>query len=412
MQSNPLRNIFLILVLIGLIWLGRDMAMSIPSNQVNIFTGPVGGTFHTTALQYQKALEQRGYQVEIHPTNDTKELLSKISASKDHNSIGLMAGKIDPAQYENVRTLATVGIQPLFLFYQKNNGELNNLSMLKGKKIGMPPLDSISTHYALSLLQAYGVSSSNTDIRFMPYKQMLGELEKGDFYAAFVMLGADSPDVVALANQAGIGIFSFSHAKALAARTADLSSVVIPSGSFDVKENIPPKQIDLLAARISLVANQMIDKPMLFTLLEILESVHHESGLAHDRDQFPSFVGLTGKAHEAVNTFSKNGTPWLYRVFPPWAAVLIDKYFFVGLGIFLLTEIYRTLVYFYDFLALSAETTALNIIQRINRRRARGKTPGFWWRSLEKMAIKVIERKSIREKASELISKDQVANNK
>jgi len=74
------------------------------------------------------------------------------------------------------------------------------------------------------------------------------------------------------------------------------------------------------------------------------------------------------------------------------------------LPIFLLTEVYRTLVYFYDFLALSAETTALNIIQRANRRRSRGKKQGFVGRSLEKMAVKVIERKSIREKASELIN--------
>jgi len=404
MQFNPLRVIIFILVSAGAIWLGRDIYINMPSKDVNIYTGPVGGTFHSIAVQYEKALEQRGYQVKLHPTNDTKELLNRIASSESHNSIGLMVGKIDPAQYQSIRTLATVGTQPLFLFYQKKNGEFQNLSALKGKKIGMPPLDSISAHYALTLLQAYGISPNNTEIKFMPYKSMLSELIQGEFFAAFVMLSADSPDVSTLANNPNLGIFSFDHAKALAGRTADLSSVVIPPGSFDVKDNIPPKQIELLAARMSLVANQIIDKPLLYALLEILDSVHHESGLAHNRDEFPSFAGLTGKPHDSVSNFSKNGTPWLYRVFTPTIAVLIDKYLFVGLAIFLLTEVYRTLVYFYDFLALSAETTALNIIQRANRRRSRGKKQGFVGRSLEKMAVKVIERKSIREKASELIN--------
>jgi len=119
MQFNPLRVIIFILVSAGAIWLGRDIYINMPSKDVNIYTGPVGGTFHSIAVQYEKALEQRGYQVKLHPTNDTKELLNRIASSESHNSIGLMVGKIDPAQYQSIRTLATVGTQPLFLFYQK-----------------------------------------------------------------------------------------------------------------------------------------------------------------------------------------------------------------------------------------------------------------------------------------------------
>jgi len=84
--------------------------------------------------------------------------------------------------------------------------------------------------------------------------------------------------------------------------------------------------------------------------------------------------------------------------------VLIDKYLFIGLAIFLLAEIYRNLRYLYELMALSAETFALRTIARTNFRIQSGKSLGFLSQLVRRWAIAIIERRTIRQKAAALIS--------
>jgi hypothetical protein len=303
-----------------------------------------------------------------------------------------------------VRALSVIGTQPLFLFYQNSLGQLVSLSSLKGSTIVLPPKTSLSAHYALSVLDLYGINSDNTSIDFIPFAEMIQKLKRAEYFAGFVMLSADSPAVEDLARDDKLSLYSYHHIRGILAKIKDLDAVVLPLGGFDVLQNIPHQPTDLLAGRVEVIANKSIDKSILYALLESFENLHYPQTLVSKPGEFPIFAGANGVMHESVQNFQKTGTPWLYRNFPPTLAVLIDKYLFIGLAIFLLAEIYKNLRYLYELIVLTAETFALRIMTRTNSRLQSGKSLGFFAQFAKRWAITTIERQSIRQKAAALIA--------
>jgi TRAP-type uncharacterized transport system substrate-binding protein len=404
MKTTYLRIVLTVLAIAAIAFLVRDIYQSLPSERVRILTGPVGGSFYKTALDYKQLLEHRGYKVEIEPVANTAELAQLVNASTTRNTISFMIGSIDRSHLSQVRALSVIGTQPLFLFYQNSLGQLVSLSSLKGSTIVLPPKTSLSAHYALSVLDLYGINSDNTSIDFIPFAEMIQKLKRAEYFAGFVMLSADSPAVEDLARDDKLSLYSYHHIRGILAKIKDLDAVVLPLGGFDVLQNIPHQPTDLLAGRVEVIANKSIDKSILYALLESFENLHYPQTLVSKPGEFPIFAGANGVMHESVQNFQKTGTPWLYRNFPPTLAVLIDKYLFIGLAIFLLAEIYKNLRYLYELIVLTAETFALRIMTRTNSRLQSGKSLGFFAQFAKRWAITTIERQSIRQKAAALIA--------
>lgn len=403
MKTTYLRIVFTLIGIVAIAFLTRDIYQSLPSERVKILTGPIGGSFYKTALEYKQLLEKRGFKVEIEPVANTAELAMQVNSSETRNTISFMIGSIDHANFNQVRTLSIIGMQPLFLFYQNSLGRLVSLSTLKGSKIVLPPKTSLSAHYALAVLDLYGINSENTPIDFVPFAEMVDKLKRGEYFAGFVMLAADSTAVEDLARDDKLSIYSYHHIRGLLAKLKDLDTVLLPLGGFDILQNIPHQPTELLAGRVEVIANKSIDKSLLYALLESFENLHYPQTLVTKPGEFPIFAGANGVMHESVQNFQKTGTPWLYRNFPPTLAALIDKYLFIGLAIFLLAEIYRNLRYLYELIALSAETIALRIISHAKSREQSGKSLGLFSQVAKRWAISTIERKSIRQKAAALI---------
>lgn len=404
MKTTYLRIVFTLLCIAAIAFLARDIYQSLPSDKLRILTGPEGGSFYKTALDYKQLLEKRGFKVEIEPVANTAELAQLVNASTARNTISFMIGTIDHSRLSDIRTLSIIGTQPLFLFYQNSLGKLVSLSSLKGSKIVLPPRTSLSAHYALTVLGLYGINPSNTQIDFIPFAEMVQKLKRAEYFAGFVMLAADSPAVEDLARDDKLSLYSYHHIRGLLAKIKDLDAVVLPLGGFDVLQNIPHQPTELLAGKVEVIANKSIDKSLLYALLESFENLHYSQTLVSKPGEFPMFAGANGVMHESIQNFQKAGTHWLYRNFPPTLAVLIDKYLFIGLAIFLLAEIYRNLRYLYELIALSAEALALRIIRRTNSKLQSGKSLGFFAQFAKRWAISTIERQSIRQKAAALIT--------
>ena len=390
------------IVLIGVAM--RFLWTALPADQVTIYSGPVGGTFYNMALEYREALVASDYQVKIVPTESTAQLLDRVNQSDQPNSIGFLIGSYDHASYPYIKSLGFVDQQPLFLFYNAAYGQMMSLSTLKGRQIVLPPEDSLTSKTALDLLALYNINSTNTDIRFMPFQQAVEELQAGQAYALFLMLGAEHPVINRLMLDPSLRVYSYRNTRGLLKKLQDLDEVAIEPASYDVLRQIPSTPLHLLSARVEIIANDRIDKAAAYTLLNVFENIHHRATLTNAVDAFPSFTGLLAPAHEVTMNFSKTGTPWLYRTFPKSLAVLIDKYLIIGLAIFLMAEIYRVMRYLYELLALSAETFALVVIRRQRGALEQGKQPGVFGRLLGRWANGVVQRKSIRQKAADMLS--------
>lgn len=404
MNPKIKRFILSIVLILAIGGLGREIFLSMPSNKITIYSGPVGGTYYQMARTYQNELAALGYEVTINPADSTAKLLENVNNSRNPNTIGFMIGRTDADQYPDIRSLGFVGVQPLFLFYSSAFGELISLSTLKGRAILMPPKASVTTQKALALLSLYNITPENTRIKFLPFRQAVEDLKKGDAYALFLMLGAEHPEIDRLMMDPNLSAFSYSDITGILNKLDDMTRVSIPAGSYDVLRQVPAKPIDLLSSQVEIIANENLDKPAAYALLNTFTNIHDSASLTHSFGAYPSFVGLLARPHLVTSTFGATGTPWLYRTLPSKLAVLIDKYLIIGLAVFLLAEIYRVLHYFYEFLVFSAETLALNILKRKHQRQKSGKRIGLLGRLAARWAESVVKRKSTRQKAAEILN--------
>jgi TRAP-type uncharacterized transport system substrate-binding protein len=403
-KAHKKRVVWSLLLVVLLAAVIRALVVELPSDQITIYSGPVGGTFYNMALTYREALQADGYSVTIKPSESTAQLLERVNGSDAPNSIGFLMGSYDHSSYPRLQSLGFVDQQPLFLFYSAAYGEMVSLATLKGRRIVLPPKDSITAQTALNLLSQYNINQQNTDIEFLPFQQAISVLQAGDAYGMFLMLGAEHPAINRLMSDPNLRAFSYRNTSGLLKKLNDLDEVMIAPASYDVLRQIPAKALNLLAARVEIIANDRLDSAAAYALLNVFENLHHRATLTNAVDAFPIFSGLLAPPNPITQNFAKTGTPWLYRTLPGELAVLIDKYLIIGLAIFLLAEAYRVMRYLYEFLALSAETLSLNILRRQRNLRAKGKQPGMVGRLLERWAQAVVTRQSIRQKAADTMT--------
>ncbi len=405
MNIRSKRLIFSVVLVLGLAILIREIVSSLPSGNITIYSGPAGGTYYQMASVYKAELAASGYDVVIQPTDSTAKLLENVNDSHDPNVVSFMIGRSDQTKYPNVRSLGFVNVQPLFLFYNNAFGRLISLTTLKGRTIVLPPENSVTAQTALKLLGLYDISSDNTTIKFLPFRESISSLKNGDAYALFMMLDAEHSEIVELMNDPKISAFSYRDLAGILLKLNDMNQVTIPAGSYNVLKQVPSQPIDLLSGQVEIIANKNLDKAAAYALLSTFSFLHISAALAYPMDTYPSFNGLLAKPHEATSSYAKGGVPWLYRSLPRSAAVLIDKYLIIGLAMFLLTEIYRSLRYLYEFLELSAQTLALRTIKKNRQRQQSGKKIGRLGQIVNRWAEDVITRQSIQEQAIEMIKK-------
>lgn len=403
-MKPEIKRLFISLCIILLLGMFiRGIVVSIPSERITIYSGAVGGTYYQMALKYREELTSLGFEVTILPTINTAQVLDSVNKGQQPNSIGFMMGQIDAVQYPNIRSLGFVGVEPLFIFYNNAYGKLISLATLKGRAIVMPPKDSVATQMALRVLNLYDINTENTPIEFLPFRQAVAALQGGDVYGLFLMLGAEHALVEELMQDPKLDVFSYSDTTGILSKIKDLTSVTIASGSYDVLRQIPPQKVDLLAGQIEVITNLNLDKAAAYALLNTFENIHHDATLTQAEGEYPAFVGAMAKPHETIQVYSKGGTPWLYRTFPDALAVLIDKYFIFGLAIFMVTEIYRSSRYLYEFLELTAQALALSIIKRYHLNEITGKRQSVINKVIRRWAEGVVKRQSIKQKAAQML---------
>ena len=405
MQINKFKIIFILFLLIIICILSFIGFNSIHyHHELKIITGPTSGSFYKLAVDYQKVLEERGFKVNIEPVSNTSELVQRVNDSEDANTISFLLGPTDASYLKNVRSLGIVGKQPLFIFQNKKNRPMKNLAALKGKRILLPTKTSITANISLKILELYGVNEKNTAIEFSPLSEMYTKLIGGDFYAGIVQLSTENPLVSQLALNKDLILFSFDNINGILNKFNFLDFSQLPTGSLDILTNTPAQPVSLLVGNVEVIANKKINKSIVYTLLDNLDSLHNQRTLVSQAGEFPKYIGTQALVHEIIPEYKKSGTPWFYNNFSSFYAMIISNYIIYFLILFFFIEIYKNLRYFHELVYLCKEYISLKIIE-FNRPRVNADQPLGYFRLIgQRWAVDVIERKTIRQKAAKMMT--------
>ena len=342
-----------------------------PPRYVTIGVGPIGGSFHQTALEYQKILATRGIDLVIRSRANSLDILPELEDPKSGLDIGFEAQDISKHIDGRLTNLGRIELQPLFIFAAGKLGRRTVLTDLRGRRIVIPPMGSATSDAAIRMFKLYDISSENTYFTFLPIAEAARRLRAGEFDAGAFMLSPDNKSIREMALDSGLRLMAVPEAKAVSDHLPFLRPVIIPRGIYDIADGIPPIDTGLLAGRVNVVVRDGLHPFVVYALLEAMTEVHKGATYISEPGAYPTIVGSELNVHPLATYYTRFGTPWVYNNLPAWPASFIEWYFGYGVALVVLIVVYATAKYFVEIVGALLGALAITLLIRLDRSVAR-----------------------------------------
>jgi hypothetical protein len=316
-----------VLLFAGLVLAGAVVVFiqSAPPGSITITSGPQDSIFHTNAVRYAAILARHNVKLNVLTSHGSLENLERLSDLRLRVDVGFVLGGVTNGSTANLVSLGSISYQPLLVFYRGAPIEL--LSGLAGKRIALGPVGSGTRTLALTLLGANGIKpgGSTTLLDWEP-KQSAAALADGTVDALFLM-GEDASVAVirGLMRAPEVHLLSFQQAAAYTRRFTYLGVLELSEGQIDLGQNIPAKNVSLLAPTVELVAREDLHPALSDLLLEAAREVHGRATLFQRKGEFPVPLEHDLRLSPEALRFYKSGKSLFYRFLPFWLASLTRR---------------------------------------------------------------------------------------
>ena len=296
---------------------------------IYIEAGPKGGFFDTSANVLKKRLKDYNINAEVINREDTIKIVDDINDNNKNIHVGFVAQDLKNAQFKNVEALGSLILEPLFIFYRKDL-ELNSLADFKGLKVGIGPENSGTRLLAETILNLYGVNDENTTFIDQTHSIHFDMMEKGELDVGFFLLPANNQFVFKLGTNPNLKIFSLKNSKAISRRFDYLYPEIVQAGGFDLRNNIPKEDIQVVSLPVDLVAKKNLDPSIVVAISLILKEEFKEPNIISDASSFPSMEYIknleVNKRAKEIIEMPFGSLPFLYKYLPFKFAAFIDKF--------------------------------------------------------------------------------------
>jgi TRAP-type uncharacterized transport system substrate-binding protein len=329
----------IILVAVLAIWAGLHFVNAAPPRSLTMSSGPKGSIFETNALQYQKILARSGITLHVIESEGAIDNLNRLSDRKSHVDIGFVSSAL--AQTDETNDLVSLGglfFQPLTIFYRSPK-PLQRLSELSSHRIAVGEEGSGGRFLALALLKANEIEPGGpTQLLNLEGEAARKALLRKEVDAIFLSGDSASPVTIReMLHAEGIRLFDFPQADAYVRRLPYLHKLIVPPGGFDLGENLPPSDLNMLAPTVELVAHSDLHPALCDLLIEVASEVHGHASLLQVAGQFPSPSMRSFPLDTEAARFYKSGDrSFTYRYLPFWLASLVNRIVVVLVPLFVL----------------------------------------------------------------------------
>lgn len=312
-----------LLLLFAGFWLAARYIQPAPPDTLVFSSGGEGGAYQSFAKQYRDNLEKNSIHLVEQPSSGAVENLARLRAG-EVDAAFVQGGITQSMDDEDLHSLGSLYYEPLWLFY-RDQGELGQLSQLRGKRIAVGPEGSGTRQLALKLLEANGIAEAPTTLLPLSGLAAAQALEKGEVDAVILVGAPHSGTIWSLLYAKDVKLMSFSQAEGYSRRFPFLDHVVLPAGAIDFTRNLPAKDVHLLSPVATIVVRSETHPALVDLLVQAAVQIHGTPGLFHKFGDFPNATPVNFPLSPNAERFYKSGRPFLQRYLPFWAANLLDR---------------------------------------------------------------------------------------
>lgn len=327
----------LVLLCALLVWGTLHFVNSAPPRTITISAGPKGSTFEANAERYKKILARNGVTLKILESQGSLDNLHRLADPKSKVDVALVVSGLSISEdTSNLESLGSLFYQPLTIFYRSPK-QITRLSELQGHSIAIGAEGTATRFIALAMLKANEIEPGGpTKLLDLEGEDARNALLHRQAEAIFLTGDSSPPATIReLLHQEGVRLFDFDQANAYVRRFPYLNKLLVPAGAFDLGENLPPTDINLMAPAVELVARSNLHPAICDLLIEAATEVHNHASVLQQAGQFPtSSMHTFPVSAEAARYYKSGDKSFTYRYLPFWFASLLNRAVVLLLPIF------------------------------------------------------------------------------
>lgn len=321
-----------------------------PPASIVIASGNHSGAYHAFATRYATTFAEAGIDLVVKETAGTIENYRLITDQSSHVSAAIVQGGVAgslPA-IRGLESVASLYFEPIWIFH-KGKEPFTRIDQLRGLSVAIGPPGSGTRPVAEALLRESGMlapapagaepeGGSADEVgataeeaaggtRLLPVggSEAADALLAGTVDAAVFVISPTNAIVKRLVASPGIHLMDIDLAEAYARRLPYLSAITLPRAVLDIGADLPRHHVTLLAPAANLVVRSDIHASVVPLFVKAARDVHGEGGLVSDPGTFPTARYLEFPQNQAARHYFENGSSFLFRVLPFWAASLTDR---------------------------------------------------------------------------------------
>lgn len=314
------------------LWLAIILIQPAPPRRLVIASGPAGGGYAYWAERYQEAFAKQGIDLQIIETKGSIDNLRLIHDPKSgvdvafaQSGVGWMAGVFEQSPEESsILSIGKLYFEPLWIITRAGQG-FQALRDLKGRRLAVGVEGSGTKALAEDLLKWSGVSATNATFIELAREPSMDALLAGEVDAAFYVASGGSPTLRRWAADPRLEIHSFPDADAYVRRWGFLTKTVLPRSVFDLANDVPKRDLVLVAPATVLVTTEELHPALVYLFLETARHLHGGHSILANAGQFPNANNLEFPLHPEAERYFQHGPPFLQRFLPFHWAVLVDR---------------------------------------------------------------------------------------
>jgi TRAP-type uncharacterized transport system substrate-binding protein len=310
----------LIILFLGLlIW----FLVPTPPKKIVMTTGAENGLYYRFGQQLAKELAKEKITLEVLPSAGSLENIERLNQPKSKIHVGILQGGVGRvSDNPNISALASVFDEQVWIFYRKTafKDPLTKITQLENKSLSIGLSGSGTRDLGLKLLEL-----NQMDVKSEKPTIKLKDLHANELDAVMLVSGPQAPIILDYLRSPHLAVMSFEQADAYTVRLPFLKKVTVPRGVINLAEDLPRKDISILAAPAAMVINEDIHPALITPLMRAMDTTISQLGLLQKENDYPSENGFAWPHDDDAKHFLKNGASFLHRHLPFWSVVWVER---------------------------------------------------------------------------------------
>lgn len=347
-----------VLLTIALLALAYGWLDPLPPRHVTLATGPAQSAYAEFGKRYARAMAGYGIEVQLLPSEGGAQNLEWLAAGKV--DLGFVQGgssALPTSGQQGLSSLGSLFVEPVWLFYRgaaakkvASDATLNALTQLKGLRVNVGTAGSGVPSLMDKLFDVNRIDASTLTLSRQEQTPATVAFLNGELDALVFASAPEALMVQMLLQTPGVKLMDFAQSEAYSRRLAFLSPVTLPRGVVDLANDVPARDVRLVAPTTTLIARDGVHPAVLQLFSQAALALHGEAGWFNHAHEFPNTAHTEFPLSREAERTIRNGIPLLQRYLPFTYANLMERMWLaLGIIIAVLLPLSRIVPPLYEF---------------------------------------------------------------